>query len=82
VFVSEGVRVSSSRAVGSDGKHLKLSVTDGYSHFDAIAFRLGDLQPTLPAYVDLLFTFELNEFNGRKNLQLKIRDLRPSERSD
>ena len=81
VFVSEGLRVSSSRAVGRDGKHLKLSVTDGYSHFDAIAFQLGKLQTSLPEYVDLLFTFELNDFNGRKNLQLKVRDIRPSERS-
>ena len=80
VFVSEGVRVSSSRVVGRDGKHLKLSVTDGYSHFDAIAFRLGNLQSSLPTHVDLLFTFELNEFNGRKNLQLKVRDIRPSEK--
>jgi single-stranded-DNA-specific exonuclease len=82
VFVSRGVRVASSRAVGSDGKHLKLNVTDGYSHFDAIGFRLGDLQPTLPTYVDLLFTFELNEFNGRKNLQLNVRDLKPAERPE
>lgn len=82
VFISEGVRVLGSRVVGRDGKHLKLSVTDEYSHFDAIAFRLGDLQPSLPVYVDLLFTFEENEFNGRKNLQLKVRDIRPSEKSD
>ena len=82
VFVSEGVRVSSSRAVGSDGKHLKLSVTDGYSHFDAIAFRLGELQSTLPTHIDMIYTFELNEFNGRKNLQLNVRDIRPSERSE
>lgn len=82
VFVSEGVRVTNSRAVGSDGRHLKLSVTDGYSHFDAIAFRMGDLQPELPAYVDLLYTFELNEFNGRRNLQLKVRDIKPSQLSD
>ena len=82
VFVSEGVRVSSSRAVGSDGKHLKLSVTDGYSHFDAIAFRMGNLQPTLPTYIDLIYTFELNEFNGRENLQLNVREIRPSERSE
>lgn len=82
VFVSEGVRISNSRTVGSDGKHLKLSVTDGYSQFEAIAFRMGDLQPTLPSHVDILFTFEFNEFNGRKNLQLKVRDIRPSEGLD
>ena len=82
VFFSEGVRVLNSRAVGSDGRHLKLSVTDGYTAFDAIAFRLGDLQPELPNYIDIIFTFEQNDFNGRKNLQLNIRDIRPFENLD
>jgi len=80
VFVARGVRVISSRTVGTDAKHLKLNVTDGFSNFEAIGFRLGDLQPDLPKYLDLLFTFELNEFNGRKNLQLNIRDVKPAEK--
>ena len=29
MFVSRGLRVTKSRAVGGDGQHLKFSVTDG-----------------------------------------------------
>lgn len=79
VFASRGVRVVSSKTVGSDAKHLKLVVSDGFSNFDAIGFRLGELQPGLPKYIDILFTFELNEFNGRANMQLNLKDLKPSE---
>jgi single-stranded-DNA-specific exonuclease len=81
VFVSRNVRVNSSRVVGTDAKHLKLNVTDGFSQYDAIGFRLGALQSNLPDHVDMVFTFELNEFNGRKNLQLNVRDIKPSEKT-
>jgi single-stranded-DNA-specific exonuclease len=76
VFVSRDVRVTQARAVGSEGRHLKLVVTDGYVTFDAIGFRLGHLQAELPLKVDLLYTFETNEYNGRTNLQLNLRDVK------
>lgn len=82
VFVSRNVRVSGSRTVGGEGRHLKLTVTDGHITFDAIAFRHGHLQPELPTHVDLLFNFEVNEFNGRSTLQLNIRDLKPAGTPD
>jgi single-stranded-DNA-specific exonuclease len=82
VFVTRNVKVLNSRAVGADGKHLKLTVTDGKVSFDAIGFRLGDLQPDLPARVDLIYTFETNEFNGRTTLQLNLKDVRPSGSPD
>jgi single-stranded-DNA-specific exonuclease len=78
VFVSRNVRVTNSRTVGSDSKHLKLVVTDGRVTFDAIGFRLGDLQPDLPLRVDVLYTFESNEFNGRTSLQLNLKDVKPA----
>ncbi len=57
-FITRGVRVLRSRTVGKDSSHLKLTVTDGYITYDAIAFRLGHLQANLPLVLDLLFTFE------------------------
>jgi single-stranded-DNA-specific exonuclease len=75
-FVTRNVRVTHSRAVGSEGRHLKLIVTDGNVTFDAIGFRLGHLQPDLPLKVDLLYTFESNEYNGRSSLQLNLRDVK------
>lgn len=85
VFVSRGVQVKSSRTVGQEGKHLKLTLSDPNSpgagarvSFDAIGFRLGPLQPELPSRVDVLYTFEANEFNGRTSLQLNLKDIKPA----
>jgi single-stranded-DNA-specific exonuclease len=78
VFVSKGLEVISARLVGSDGRHLKLAVRDPRTRtgMDAIAFRLGDWHANLPARVDLAYAVEINEFNGRKSLQLNVKDIR------
>jgi single-stranded-DNA-specific exonuclease len=78
VFVSRNVRVVNHRAVGADAKHLKLTVGDGKVTFDAIAFRLGDWVGKLPERIDLMYTLEINEFNGRTTLQLNVKDLKPA----
>jgi len=82
VFISRNVRITNTRTVGSEGKHLKLVITDGHVTFDAIGFRLGSLRPNLPPRVDLLYTFESNEFNGRISLQLNLKDVRPAVGSE
>lgn len=78
VFVSRDVRITNSRTVGAESKHLKLVVTDGRVTFDAIGFRLGHLRSELPLRVDVLYTFESNEFNGRSYLQLNLKDVKPA----
>ncbi len=78
VFVSRDVRITNSRTVGAESKHLKLVVTDGRVTFDAIGFRLGHLRSELPLRVDVLYTFESNEFNGRSYLQLNLKDVKPT----
>ena len=76
-FVARNVKVKNSRVVGADGKHLKMSLEDekGVAH-DAIGFRLGDWHKAMPARVDILFTFEPNEYNGRVTYQLNLKDLK------
>ena len=32
----------------------------------------------MPIFIDVLYTFEKNEFNGKENLQLNIKDIKPS----
>ena len=78
VFVTRGLKVSSCRTVGREAAHLKLSVTDGWITYDAIAFRQGHWKEQMPERVDLMYTFERNEFNGRVSLQLNVKDLRPA----
>jgi len=77
-FISRELMVLRSRTVGRDGGHLKMTVSDGQLTFDAIAFRQGHWQGNLPRHVDIIYNFELNEYNGRKSLQLNVQDIKPS----
>jgi single-stranded-DNA-specific exonuclease len=79
LFVSRDVKVRTSRTVGAEGKHLKVVFEDERrAVVDGIAFRMGDRQPTLPPRVDIMYTFETNEYNGRSSLQLNLKDIKPA----
>ena len=82
VFVSHGLEVKGKRLVGAEGKHLKLVLSDGQQIWHAIAFRMGSLHGVLPDRVDLAYTLEINEWNGRQRLQLNVKDIRPAEAGD
>jgi single-stranded-DNA-specific exonuclease len=76
VFLLEGVRVLSSRAV--KGQHLKLAVQAGGLCFDAIGFNMAGIEGGADL-IDLAFTPELNRWKGRESLQLRLRGLRVRE---
>ena len=77
IFVSRNVKVKAARTVGSENRHLKLSLEDERgATVDSIGFRMGHLQPTLPPRVDVMYHFEVNEYNGRKSLQLNLKDVK------
>jgi len=77
IFVARDVKVKSSRTVGAEGRHLKLSLVDSNGAiFDCIGFRLGHLKETLPPQIDVMFTLEANEWNGRTTLQLNLKDVK------
>jgi single-stranded-DNA-specific exonuclease len=78
IFAVERVRLLEKRCVGAEGKHLKLTLSDGGKAFDAIAFRMGHLEPELPGEVDAAFQLERNDYMGVSSLQLKIEDVRPA----
>ena len=46
------------------------------SGWNAIGFRLGHMQPLLNGKADLLYTYETNEYNGRTNYQLNLKDVK------
>jgi single-stranded-DNA-specific exonuclease len=77
IFMAHNVKVKKARTVGADAKHLKLLLEDekGYSH-DAIGFRLGEWQKNMPPRIDILFTYETNEYNGRTSYQLNLKDIK------
>jgi single-stranded-DNA-specific exonuclease len=79
VLVSRDVDIADKRAIGGEGKHLKLTLRDGPGQaWDAIYFRQGRLLDELPGRVDVAYTLEINEWNHRKRLQLNVQDLRPA----
>lgn len=79
MFASYNVTVRQIRPVGRDDKHLKLTLQAGKTVYDAIAFQQGHWAEVMPEQVDIAYRFEENTYQGRVNLQLNIKDIRPSE---
>ncbi|GMQ78528.1 MAG: single-stranded-DNA-specific exonuclease RecJ [Anaerolineae bacterium] len=76
ILMSRKVMVNEYRAVGRDGSHLQLWVSDDRVKFKCIAFRQGDWAGNLPDQVDLAYTINKDDWNGRNALQLVIKDIR------
>jgi single-stranded-DNA-specific exonuclease len=80
VLASRRLRVYDWRTVGGEGKHLKLSLTDGRTNQDAIAF--GQAQQWLAnqsAEVDIAYAVEWNEWKGERRLQLNVKSIQASQ---
>ena len=78
-FMTRDLRVASCRAVGGEGKHLKLSLSRNGRHIDAIGFGMGEQAHDMPGSIDAAYHLEMNEFNGRRSLQLHLLDIRPAQ---
>lgn len=76
VFMTRNVEVKKAKTFGSDNSHLRLTISDGWVTYDAIAFRRGEFAANLPGRIDLVYTFETNNYNGVTTLRLNVRDLR------
>lgn len=80
VFMAENLRDTGyAKGVGEDNKHLKLAVSqNGSGSVGAIGFNLGSklsvVQNRKP--FSAVFSLEENHWNGKVNLQLKVKDLR------
>lgn len=75
-FASRGIDVLEAKKVGRTGDHLKLTLSQGEKVFKAIAFGYGkESKITASSNVDVAYTLEENEWNGRKSLELRIKDI-------
>ncbi|MHB8520112.1 MAG: single-stranded-DNA-specific exonuclease RecJ [Limisphaerales bacterium] len=61
--------------IGRDRAHVRLSITDGTATHEAVWWGAGD-EPLPQGRFDLAFTPEINEFNGRRSVRLKVRHWR------
>jgi single-stranded-DNA-specific exonuclease len=79
-FVSYDVRVRDARSIGSEGRSLKLKLSDGTAVWDAFAFRQG-LQPDqVPRRIDVVYTMQSDVWNNKKRMRLVVKDLQPAQR--
>jgi len=81
-FASYDVQVRHCRTVGRETggtRHLQLALSDGKAVWDAIAFRTRWLPEEVPPRIDVVYTLAASTWNGRKRLQLRVKDLRPSQ---
>ena len=83
VFLAREAEVVSTRVVGAKpllGKpgHLKLVLRSGRGGrpLDAIGFGMGDWPLKPRARINMLYTPEINVWNGNASLQLRLRDLK------
>ncbi len=76
LFLSRNVQTKDPRAVGNDGNHLKLRLSNGRVTWDSIAFRQGEWIGKLPDRVDVVYHLEVNEWNRQRQLQLNVQDIR------
>jgi len=72
LLLSEKVEVISQRIFKD--KHLGFKVRKGTKLFDAIWFNKKELS-TLPDKVDMVFIPEFNQWNGNKEIRLRVRDV-------
>ena len=80
VFITRGLIVRQYRIVGSNRNHMKLLLSNSVVVLDAIAFHQAErITGEFPKAVDVVYTLNRHEWNGRTDLQLVVKDFRPSE---
>ena len=79
-FLIKDLTIIDCQLVGQDGKHLRLTIGDDQISKKAIGFSFGEWFSRIKKgdKIDLISEIEINEWNGNRELQLKIVDLRQS----
>ena len=81
IFVSKGVVDNGyGKQVGADKAHLRVNAKRGNGSIPGIGFGMGDLFENIKdnQTFDVCFSIDENEWNGRKSLQMRLRDLKPN----
>jgi single-stranded-DNA-specific exonuclease len=86
LLVSRDVTVSNIRIIGKESNHLRFTARKSAGKkgidfkditYNTVAFNFGYLAERLKDgdHVDILYSYEINDFNGTSSLQLNIRDI-------
>ncbi|MBN1779392.1 MAG: single-stranded-DNA-specific exonuclease RecJ [Candidatus Buchananbacteria bacterium] len=80
-FVAKSLNITEIAGVGADNKHLRLMVSQNDENSKKlIGFGFGEWLEKLKVgdLIDVVFEVDVNEWNGNRELQLKIIDLKQS----
>jgi single-stranded-DNA-specific exonuclease len=79
IFVLKNLKIQSIRAL-SEGKHLKITLTDNKNTIDAIGFNMGSKanEYRIGDKVDVAGSIEINSFNGVDSIQINLKDIMKS----
>jgi single-stranded-DNA-specific exonuclease len=72
VFLAKSLEVISQRLFKD--RHLSLRLKQKDRLYEAVWFNLRE-PTTVPSQIDIAFTPEINKWNGRKEIRLKVRDI-------
>ena len=77
-FINRLIKPMYPKTMGVEGKHLKLTLQQQDHRMEAIAFNLGSLNEDLAGAegIDIVYSPEINEYNGNRKIQLNIKDLK------
>jgi len=77
VFALQQAKLVNCRGVGKNNAHLKMLLSDHSVAMDGIGFNLGQFAEELAAAkeISVAFTPEVNVWQGRKSLQVKVQDM-------
>ena len=78
LFACRKVKVMQKKAIGQQGKHLKLKVKNSQTVGDVVAWNMGYLTTALAETeeIDLAFAPVYNEWNGMRHIQLQAKDIK------
>jgi single-stranded-DNA-specific exonuclease len=77
LFLTRNVKVRSLKAVGSNGRHIKLVLEKDGAFAEAIAFDLSSNSSVrVDQSFDIVYSIEENVWQGNKSLQLVLKDIK------
>ena len=79
IVLLKNLKIDSIRTL-VDGKHLKMTLQSDSNIVDVIGFNLGYYadEYLMGDKIDIIGSLEINEFNGMKNIQINMKDMRKS----
>ena len=74
VFLSRKVEVVEQKLVGNQNDHIKLKLKHDNVTWDTMGFRLGNYIGDLGRHIDIVYSVEVDNFNGKGQLRLNLLD--------